>query len=75
VDSDIPIYALYFEDKINTAMYVKMGVKDKRRVIDITNIALEIGRDCCHALPDYTHSPVTTIQVLFTACVRLKHSR
>ena len=35
VDSDIVIYALYFNDKIPLHMYVNYIVSSKRRIIDI----------------------------------------
>ena len=51
VDSDIPIYALYFEDKIDVHIFVKIGVGIRKRTLDIKDIALELGRQCCSALP------------------------
>lgn len=51
VDSDIPIYAFYFDSKINPAIYVKIGVKERRRVVNVREIASELGRNCCLALP------------------------
>jgi hypothetical protein len=51
VDSDIGLYALYFSTKIDAALYVKMGVKDRTRIIDINEIKYEIGEELCIALP------------------------
>ena len=64
VDTDISISAIYFSRKINIEIYIKTGVKERTRVLKITNIALELGEDVCQALPalhsfsgnDYTSS-------------------
>ena len=45
VDSDIAIYALYFQDKIETNLYVQMGVGNRKRILNINNISLELGQD------------------------------
>ena len=43
VDTDISISAIYFSRKINVEIYVKTGVKERTRVLKISNIALELG--------------------------------
>ena len=64
VDSDIAIYAIYFSQKIDVEIFIKMGVRERTRILEISNFALELGVDCCLALPalhgfsgnDYTSS-------------------
>ena len=64
VETDISIYAIYFSQKIDVEIYVKTGVKERTRVLKISNVALELGKDVCQALPalhsfsgnDYTSS-------------------
>ena len=51
VDSDIPIYALYFQNKIEARLLVKIGVGNRTRVLDIEDISSELGPDMCKALP------------------------
>ena len=51
VDSDIVIYALYFIWLLEPKIYVKIGSKDRKRVIDIRAIAEMLGELCCKALP------------------------
>jgi len=51
VDSDIPIYACYFAERITASMFVKIGVKEKKRIISIDEIVGELGVTCCTALP------------------------
>ena len=51
VDSDIAIYALYFENKITSRIFINFITSSRRRIIDITDVALEIGEECCRALP------------------------
>ena len=38
VDSDIPLYALYFKEHIGMDIYVEIGVKNTRRRISISAI-------------------------------------
>ena len=51
VDSDIAIYAFYFNYRIAAEIFIKIGVKDRRRVINVREIASEMGQECCEALP------------------------
>ena len=51
VDSDVALYACYFESRIPISLYVSIGVKERRRVIDVNEIVSEIGEECCSALP------------------------
>ncbi len=51
VDSDIAIYSLFFSKKINVELFVKIGIKDRTRIIAVSDIAVELGEDCCLALP------------------------
>ena len=51
MDSDIALYALYFKDEIEVNMDINIGVTHRKRIIIVSNIALEIGRNCCLALP------------------------
>ena len=39
VDRNIVIYALYFQDTIDVRMYVRIGVGDRKRILDISDIA------------------------------------
>ena len=51
VDSDIALYALYFDSKIEIRMYINYIVAKRSRIIDVHSIALEIGLDCCSSIP------------------------
>lgn len=51
VDSDIGIYTLYFYNVINIRMYIRIGVGNKKRVLDIREIAGAVGLNVCSALP------------------------
>ena len=51
VDTDIVVYALFFNDKIPVRMYINFTVSSRRRIIDIDSIADELGLACCSALP------------------------
>ena len=53
VDSDIPLYALYFADKISIDMYVLIGTKNKKRLLNISSIRDIIGDDCALAMPAF----------------------
>ena len=52
VDSDISIYAIYFQAHLNgTKLYVDTGSGENLRTLDITAIAKHLGEDCCKVLP------------------------
>ena len=51
VDTDIAIYALYFNDKISVRIIVQIGVGSRKRLLDIDDITSELGEKCCAALP------------------------
>ena len=51
VDSDISIYVCYFANKIGASMFVRIGVKDKKRIVAIDEVVGELGADCFTALP------------------------
>ena len=51
VDTDIAIYALYFIDKISVRIIVQIGVRSRKRLLDIDDIASKLGQKCCAALP------------------------
>ena len=53
VDSDIAIYSLYFESYIKSSLFVKIGCGNHQRVLDITLITSQLGRDICFALPAF----------------------
>ena len=44
VDSDIGNCALFFDSQIPDKMYVSIGVKKNKRLLDIRSIALSLGR-------------------------------
>ena len=64
VDSDIALYALYFKEKVGIPLYVQIGSKNKKRILDISAIYETHGELLCSALPalhaftgnDYTSS-------------------
>ena len=51
VDSDIPLYAMYFASQIEIPIYIEIGTNERRRCIDINNIVGKLGVDVCMALP------------------------
>ena len=52
VDSDIPLYALYFQEKLGgISLLVNYIVNKRRRIININNIVSELGIDYCRAIP------------------------
>jgi len=51
VDTDIAIYAMYFNHLIDIQIFVQIGVGDRKRIIDIGDICIELGEDVCMALP------------------------
>lgn len=52
VDSDIGIYSLFFQSHFpSTRIFLRIGAGNKRRILDIKEISLEIGSECCDALP------------------------
>ena len=52
VDSDIHLYALYFHEFLNgVSLIINYVVNKRRRVININNIAEELGVKCCRAIP------------------------
>ena len=50
VDSDIPLYALYFTDKILIDIYVLIGTK-KKRLLNISAVREVIGNGCALSMP------------------------
>ena len=73
VDSDIPIYALYFAERIPIKMYVEMTCCNRRMVLDINYIQQELGEKLCAALHS-TPSLETTILVRSMVLERRKHT-
>ena len=52
VDSDISVYAFYFQKFFqDTQIFIQTGTGIKQRVLDIQSISIELGVDCCDALP------------------------
>ena len=51
VDTDIAIYSLYFQWSMNSNIYVKIGVKDRKRILDIRSLSEDLGEPICKSLP------------------------
>ena len=50
VDTDIVIYSLFFCSDFDVSLYIEIGVAERRRAIDVTNIIACLGKDVCLAL-------------------------
>ena len=51
VDSDIGIYALYFQQFLTPEILLEIGSSANHRILKISGFCQEIGLDCCQALP------------------------
>ena len=51
VDSDIAIYNIYYADRMNLNVYVQVGTKASKRILDIGAIQESIGSSISNALP------------------------
>ena len=49
-----------FNDKISVRIIVQIGVGSRKRLIDIDDIALELGQKCCAALHAFTGNYYTS---------------
>ena len=51
VDSDIAIYAMYFQERLRSSLYIKIGTGSHSRTIDVMEVTRVLGRKICRALP------------------------
>ena len=51
VDTDIAIYAVYFSQFIQTKMFIEIGVRDRKRILNVENIVINLGEKVSKALP------------------------
>ena len=64
MDTDIGIYALYFQQLLNPEILLETGSSSKHRILKIARLCEEIGPDCCQALPAlhaFTGSDYTSV--------------
>ena len=50
-DTDVFILSLAFHDTISCNIFIKCGTKTRTRYIDVSKVAISVGKDVCHSLP------------------------
>eukprot|EP00794_Sanderia_malayensis_P002711 gene2711-3133_t len=60
VDSDVPIYAIYYAKKLDIQLFVQIGTKSRRRILDIQAISAEPISNCLPALHAFTGCDYTS---------------
>ena len=50
-DTDVAVLACYFSHKIPSQLYVLIGVKNRKRIIDVRSVAEHHDQAVCSALP------------------------
>ena len=53
VDSDVGILAIYYNDRIRCNLFVEIGSRSKRRILSISLISENIGKEMLGALPAF----------------------
>lgn len=51
VDSDVGVLAIYYKDRIRCNLFVEIGSRSKRRILSISLISENIGKEMSDALP------------------------
>ena len=51
VDSDVGILSIYYKDQFQCNLFVEIGSKNKKRILSVSKIFENIGKEMSHALP------------------------